>query len=173
MNDLRRKNSGRPRGRGGRGVWGEFRRARAFRRSEAEAVSFVQRRFEQSCIIPPIGNSTVFSMDTSGRRKAPTKDFLAGLQGNSEFLARKRASRLAKTRFEPKSFSAATFFTKRLLSCAILGKELASFIHSAIGSSQPVRFCSRRVDCSSSDFFSLNNFDFSNRYVSRSMSCSK
>ena len=27
------------RGRGGRGVWGEFRRARAFRRSEAEAVS--------------------------------------------------------------------------------------------------------------------------------------
>ena len=32
-----------------------------------------------------------FSVDTSGRRKAPTKDFLAGLQGNSEFLARKRA----------------------------------------------------------------------------------
>src|SRR3989338_11536019 len=35
------------RGRGGRGVWGEFRRARAFRRSEAEAVScrdsFVKR----------------------------------------------------------------------------------------------------------------------------------
>jgi len=30
-------------------------------------------------------------VDTSGRRKAPTKDFLAGLQGNSEFLARKRA----------------------------------------------------------------------------------
>ena len=30
-------------------------------------------------------------MDTSGRRKAPTKDFLAGLQENSEFLARKRA----------------------------------------------------------------------------------
>jgi hypothetical protein len=28
------------RGRGGRGVWGEFRRARAFRRSEAEAVSY-------------------------------------------------------------------------------------------------------------------------------------
>ena len=27
------------RGRGGRGVWGEFRRARAFRRSEAEAVN--------------------------------------------------------------------------------------------------------------------------------------
>jgi len=30
-------------------------------------------------------------VDSSGRRKAPTKDFLAGLQGNSEFLARKRA----------------------------------------------------------------------------------
>jgi len=27
----------------------------------------------------------------SGRRKASTKDFLAGLQGNSEFLARWRA----------------------------------------------------------------------------------
>ncbi|OGZ34297.1 MAG: hypothetical protein A3I88_02020 [Candidatus Portnoybacteria bacterium RIFCSPLOWO2_12_FULL_39_9] len=26
-------------------VWGKFRRARAFRRSEAEAVSFVQNRF--------------------------------------------------------------------------------------------------------------------------------
>ena len=39
----------------------------------------------------PIRNSTVFSVDTSGRRKAPTKDFLPGLQGNSEFLARKRA----------------------------------------------------------------------------------
>src|SRR3989344_1136968 len=49
----RRKNSGLPRGRGGRGVWGEFRRARAFRRSEAEAVSSVQKMFEQSCIIPP------------------------------------------------------------------------------------------------------------------------
>ena len=39
----------------------------------------------------PLGNSSVFSVDTSGRRKAPTKDFLAGLQGNSEFLARQRA----------------------------------------------------------------------------------
>jgi len=35
------------------GVGGEFRRARAFRRSEAEAVSSVQKMFEQSCIIPP------------------------------------------------------------------------------------------------------------------------
>src|SRR3989344_1897115 len=49
----RRKNSGLPRGRGGRGVWGEFRRARTFRRSEAEAVSSLQKMFEQSCIIPP------------------------------------------------------------------------------------------------------------------------
>ncbi|TSC96281.1 MAG: putative stress-responsive transcriptional regulator [Candidatus Berkelbacteria bacterium Licking1014_2] len=32
----RRKNFGLPRGRGGRGVWGEFRRARAFRRSAAK-----------------------------------------------------------------------------------------------------------------------------------------
>gem|GEM_PF-6335242 len=39
----------------------------------------------------PIRNSTIFSVDTNGRRKAPTKDFLAGLQGNSEFWARKRA----------------------------------------------------------------------------------
>ena len=35
------------------GVGGEFRRARAFRRSEAEAVSSLQKMFEQSCIIPP------------------------------------------------------------------------------------------------------------------------
>src|SRR3990167_9398642 len=51
--------------------------------------------FENKCelgtIQTPIGNSTIFSVDTSGRRKAPTKDFLAGLQENSEFLARKRA----------------------------------------------------------------------------------
>jgi len=51
--------------------------------------------FESKCelgtIQTPIRNSTIFSEDTSGRRKAPTKDFLAGLQGNSEFLARKRA----------------------------------------------------------------------------------
>ena len=33
------KNESAKRGHGGRGVWGEFRRARAFRRSEAEAVS--------------------------------------------------------------------------------------------------------------------------------------
>ena len=39
----------------------------------------------------PIKNSTIFSVDTNGRRKAPTKDFLAGLQENSEFLARWRA----------------------------------------------------------------------------------
>ena len=39
----------------------------------------------------PIRNSTIFSVDTNGRRKAPSKDFLAGLQENLEFLARKRA----------------------------------------------------------------------------------
>jgi hypothetical protein len=38
----------------GGGGWGEeSHRARAFRRSEAEAVSSVQKMFEQSCIIPP------------------------------------------------------------------------------------------------------------------------
>ena len=47
------------RGRGGRGVWGEFRRARAFRRSEAEAVSSLQKMFEQSCIIPRARSSAV------------------------------------------------------------------------------------------------------------------
>src|SRR3989344_710410 len=54
--DWRQKNFGPPGGRGGGGVWGKSRRARAFRRSEAEAVSFVQKMFERSCIIPPIGN---------------------------------------------------------------------------------------------------------------------
>jgi len=48
-------------------------------------------RCEFGTIQTPIRNSKVFSVDTSGRRKAPTKDFLAGLQENSEFLARKRA----------------------------------------------------------------------------------
>jgi hypothetical protein len=48
-------------------------------------------RCEFGTIQTPIRNSTIFSVDTSGRRKAPTKDFLAGLQENSEFLARKRA----------------------------------------------------------------------------------
>ena len=38
---------------------GEFRRARSFRRSEAEAISSVQKMFEQSCIIPPRKNHIV------------------------------------------------------------------------------------------------------------------
>jgi len=50
-----------------------------------------EKRYELGTIQTPIRNSTIFSVDTIGRRKAPTKDFLAGLQGNSEFLARKRA----------------------------------------------------------------------------------
>src|SRR3989344_4048249 len=77
MNDLRRKNSGRPRGRGGRGVWGEFRRARAFRRSEAEAVSFVQRRFEQSCIIPPLSNFPIFARPIRPREARKGMETLA------------------------------------------------------------------------------------------------
>ena len=48
-------------------------------------------RCEFGTIETPIRNSTIFSVDTNGRRKAPTRDFLAGLQENSEFLARKRA----------------------------------------------------------------------------------
>jgi len=48
-------------------------------------------RCELGIIQTPIRNSTIFSVDTNGRRKAPTKDFLAGLQENSEFLARWRA----------------------------------------------------------------------------------
>jgi len=49
----------------------EFRRARAFRRSacppkprrrrEAEAVSSVQKMFEQSCIIPPLNKTPASS----------------------------------------------------------------------------------------------------------------
>ena len=50
-----------------------------------------ESRCELGTIQTPKRNSKVFSVDTSGRRKAPTKDFLAGLQENSEFLARKRA----------------------------------------------------------------------------------
>ena len=48
-------------------------------------------RCEFGTIQTPIRNLAEFSVDTSGRRKAPTKDFLAGLQENFEFLARKRA----------------------------------------------------------------------------------
>ena len=57
---------------------------------EVRIICF-EKRYELGTIQTPIRNSTIFSVDTSGRRKAPTKDFLAGLQGNSEFLARKRA----------------------------------------------------------------------------------
>lgn len=52
-----------------------------------------------------------------------------------------RAFPSAKTRFEPNKVRQATFFAKRLPSCAILGRDSASFIHSAIGSSLRVRFC--------------------------------
>jgi len=50
-----------------------------------------EKRYELGTIQTPIRNSTIFSVDTNGRRKAPSKDFLAGLQENLEFLARKRA----------------------------------------------------------------------------------
>src|SRR3989338_1134854 len=73
------------------------------------------------------------------------------------FLAERR-------RFEPKISLAATFLGKRLLSCAILGRLAASFIHFLIGSIQPVRFCSKLIIFSSSDFFSLINLAFLSRY---------
>src|SRR3989338_6583241 len=83
------------------GLPSEARRWRGFRRAYGLISSHHALRachiicFENKCelgtIQTPIRNSTIFSVDTSGRRKAPTKDFLAGLQGNSEFLARKRA----------------------------------------------------------------------------------
>ncbi len=54
-----------------RGSRGEFRHARAFRRSEAEAVSSVQRMFERSCIIPSKLNFPIFA-DRLGRAKRGT-----------------------------------------------------------------------------------------------------
>jgi hypothetical protein len=60
LSNWRQKNFGLSRGRGGRGVWGEFRRARTFRRSEAEAVSSVQNMFEQSRIIPLKHHNAMF-----------------------------------------------------------------------------------------------------------------
>ena len=75
----------------------EARRIRAYdlvslhhARGACDIICF-EKRCELGTIQTPIRNSTIFSVDSSGRRKAPTKDFLAGLQENSEFLARKRA----------------------------------------------------------------------------------
>src|SRR3989344_6958103 len=65
------------RGRGGRGVWGEFRRARASRRSEAKAVSSVQKMFEQSCIIPPISNFRIFARPIRPREARKGMETLA------------------------------------------------------------------------------------------------
>src|SRR3989304_7377260 len=73
----RQKNLGPPGGRGGRGVWGEFRRARAFRRSEAEAVSSLQKMFEQSCIIPPISNFPIFARPIRPREAREGMETLA------------------------------------------------------------------------------------------------
>ena len=84
-----------------------------------------------------------------------------------------RTSRLPRRRFESNKVRQAIFLFKRLLSSAILGRFSASFIHSSIGSSQPVRFCSRFNICSSSDFFSERSLAFSMRYISCSISCSK
>jgi hypothetical protein len=62
------------------GFKGEFRRARAFRRSEAEAVSSVQKMFEQSCIIPPRWKSQCLAPPRAGlggqiERDVPTDIF--------------------------------------------------------------------------------------------------
>jgi len=59
-------------------VWGgEFRRARAFRRSEAEAVNSVQKMFEQSCIIPPISNFPIFARPIQPREARKGMETLA------------------------------------------------------------------------------------------------
>jgi len=83
------------------GLPSEARRWRGFRRAydlvsshhalRAWHISDFGNRCELGTIETPKQNLTIFSVDTNGRRKAPTKDFLAGLQENSEFLARKRA----------------------------------------------------------------------------------
>jgi len=77
MNNWWRKNFGLLQGRGGRGVWGEFRRARAFRRSEAKAVSSVQKMFEQSCIIPPLSNFPIFARPIRPREARKGMETLA------------------------------------------------------------------------------------------------
>ncbi|OGF95654.1 hypothetical protein A2Y47_00095 [Candidatus Giovannonibacteria bacterium RIFCSPLOWO2_12_43_8] len=68
-----------------------------------------------------------------------------------------------RRRFEPKTSLAATFLAKRLPSLAIFSIFEAEIIQLLIGSSQSFCFCSKRVVCSSSDFFSLINFAFSIR----------
>ena len=65
-----------------------------------------------------------------------------------------------RRRFEPKISLAVAFFSKRLLSLAILTRFEATFIHSFIGSSQSFCFCSIRAIFSSSDFFSKRSFVF-------------
>jgi len=60
-----------------KGVWGEFRRARAFRRSEAEAVSSGQKMFEQSCIIAPISNFPIFARPIRPREARKGMETLA------------------------------------------------------------------------------------------------
>jgi hypothetical protein len=59
------------------GSKGEFRRARAFRRSEAEAVSFPQNAFEQSYIIPPISNFPIFARPIRPREARKGMETLA------------------------------------------------------------------------------------------------
>lgn len=90
-----------------------------------------------------------------------------------KFGALARTNLFWRRRFEPKISLAATFLRKRSLSNAIFSRFPAAFIHSDIGSSQCFCFCSISEICSSSDFFSESNFDFSLRYTSRSISCSK
>ena len=59
------------------GCGGEFRRARAFRRSEAEAVSFVQNRFGLCRIIAPISNFPIFARPIRPREARKGMETLA------------------------------------------------------------------------------------------------
>lgn len=78
-----------------RGSRGEFRRARAFRRSEAEAVSSVQRMFERSCTIPPKLNFPIFCRPVwprKARQGTETLDRRAMNDSNEKFFLNPRKS---------------------------------------------------------------------------------
>ena len=78
-----------------------------------------------------------------------------------------------RRRFEPKISLAQTFLAKRSESEAILSNPCATFNQFWKGSSQVFCLFERDDISSSNDFFRSNNFAFSSRYISRSISCSK
>ncbi|OGI61901.1 hypothetical protein A3G48_02320 [Candidatus Nomurabacteria bacterium RIFCSPLOWO2_12_FULL_40_42] len=98
----------------------------------------------------------------------------------NEFWVRKGAPPSAvrtvfspRSRFEPKISLATTFFAKRSVSNAILSNPCATFTQFWKGSSQAFCLCEREIISSSSDFLENNNFDFSARYISFSISWSR